>query len=98
MVDTIITTKGEHGSEVTTRGGVIRIPAIPTENVVDPTGAGDAYRGGLIRGLIQGATVQRAAMMGTVCAHYVIQCRGTQEYSFSLDEFNVKLEQHFGRA
>ena len=95
MVDTIITTKGEHGSEVTTRGGVIRIPAIPSDNVVDPTGAGDAFRGGLIKGLIQGATVQRAAMTGTVCAHYVIQRRGTQEYSFTLDEFNARLEKYF---
>jgi adenosine kinase len=98
VVDTIVTTKGEHGSEVVNRDGVVRIPAIPTQNVVDPTGAGDAFRGGLIKGLIQGCPVTRAAMLGTVCAHYVIQQRGTQEYSFTTDEFTSKLEQYFGSA
>jgi adenosine kinase len=97
-VDTIITTKGEHGCEVLSRDGHSQtIPVIPTRNVVDPTGAGDAFRGGLIEGLIQGYPVERAAVMGTVCSHYVIQAYGTQKYSFTRDEFFGKLEQHFGR-
>ena len=95
-VDTIVTTKGEHGAEVMTPDATITVPAIPTSNVVDPTGAGDAFRGGLIKGLTQGYGVERAAMMGTVCSHYVIQSYGTQEYNFTLDEFNSTLEKHFG--
>lgn len=97
-VDTIITTRGEHGCEVLSRDGQSQtIPVIPTRNVVDPTGAGDAFRGGLIEGLIQGYPVERAAVMGTVCSHYVIQAYGTQKYSFTRDEFFDKLEQYFGR-
>jgi adenosine kinase len=97
-VDTIITTKGEHGCEVLSRDGQSQtIPVIPTRNVVDPTGAGDAFRGGLIEGLIQGYPVERAAVMGTVCSHYVIQAYGTQKYSFTREEFYDKVEQHFGR-
>lgn len=96
IVETIITTKGEHGTEVITRDGITAIPAIPTDNVVDPTGAGDAFRGGLIKGLIQGAPVQRSVEMGTVCAHYAIQSFGTQEYSFTMAEFTDKLERYFG--
>lgn len=97
-VDTIITTKGEHGCEVLSRDGHSQtIPVIPTRNVVDPTGAGDAFRGGLIEGLIQGYPVERAAVMGTVCSHYVIQAYGTQKYSFTREEFFDKLEQYFGR-
>ena len=96
-VDTIITTKGELGCQVLHRDGrVTSIPVVPTSNVVDPTGAGDAFRGGLIKGLIQGLPVERAAMMGTVCSHYVIQSYGTQKYSFTLEEFADKLEGHFG--
>ena len=96
-VSTIVTTRGEDGCEILTRDGPARhIPSIPTENVVDPTGAGDAFRGGLIKGLVQGYPVERAVMMGTVCAHYVIQCYGTQEYSFTQEEFAAKLAQHFG--
>jgi adenosine kinase len=97
-VGTIITTKGEQGCEILTRDGATRsVPAVPTENVVDPTGAGDAFRGGLIQGLIRGYPLERAAMMGTVCSHYVIQTYGTQKYSFTQQEFIEKLELHFGR-
>jgi adenosine kinase len=96
-VGVIVTTRGEEGCEILTRDGAAhRVPSIPTDNVVDPTGAGDAFRGGLIKGLIQGCPVERAVMMGTVCAHYVIQCYGTQEYSFTQAEFAAKLERHFG--
>ena len=95
-VETIVTTKGGNGAEVIGRNGSTTIPVVPTENVVDPTGAGDAFRGGLIQGLLQGLPVERAAMIGTVCSHYVIQTYGTQEYSFTQQEFQTKLEQHFG--
>jgi adenosine kinase len=96
-VETIITTQGEHGCQVLARDGREQhISVIPTDNVVDPTGAGDAFRGGLIKGLVQGLPVKRAAMMGTVCSHYVIQSYGTQKYTFTWEEFAGKLEQHFG--
>ena len=96
QVRTIITTKGEEGCEVVTKAGVTRIPAVTTENVVDPTGAGDAFRGGLIKGLVQGLPVERACMMGTVCSHYVIQKYGTQEYNFTPQEYAHTLETSFG--
>ncbi|MCI0782210.1 MAG: carbohydrate kinase family protein [Chloroflexi bacterium] len=95
-VETVITTKGDQGTEVTSQGGAVTVPAIPTGKVVDPTGAGDAFRGGLIKGLIQGQPVKRSVEMGTVCAHYVIQTKGTQEYRFTLAEFEATLAQHFG--
>jgi len=99
LVGAIVTTKGAQGCEVSnTEGLSVSIPVVPTDNVVDPTGAGDAFRGGLIKGLIQGLPVERAAMMGTVCSHYVVQIYGTQTYRFTQDEFKSKLEQHFGAA
>jgi adenosine kinase len=96
LVETIITTKGEDGAEITTAVAVTQVPVIPTDNVVDPTGAGDAFRGGLIKGLVEGVSLERAVMMGTVCSHYVIQTLGTQEYTFTREEFHAKLAQHFG--
>ena len=96
QVSTIITTKGEEGCDVVTKEGTTRVPAIATANVVDPTGAGDAFRGGLIKGLVQGVPVERACMMGTVCSHYVIQKYGTQEYKFTPEEYAHTLEAHFG--
>ena len=97
-VGTIVTTKAEHGCDVTTEAGTLTVPVVPTPGVVDPTGAGDAFRGGLIKGLLEGHSVERAAQMGTVCAHYAVQMYGTQEYHFTIDEFNTTLEQNFGKA
>ena len=96
MTGAIITTKAELGCEVITSAGSITVPVVPTDNAVDPTGAGDAFRGGLIKGLVLGESVERATQMATVCAHYAVQSKGTQEYSFTLDEFNAILEKHFG--
>ncbi|HJX69538.1 MAG TPA: PfkB family carbohydrate kinase, partial [Dehalococcoidia bacterium] len=67
------------------------IPAIKPKRVVDPTGAGDAYRAGLIKGMIQGKSIEECAMMGSVCASFAIENRGTQEYTFTLEEFRERL-------
>jgi len=99
LAGAIVTTRGEHGCQVSTREGLsVSLPVVPTDNVIDPTGAGDAFRGGMIKGLIQGLPLERAAMMGTVCSHYVVQKYGTQTYHFTRGEFKAKLEQHFGAA
>ena len=97
-VETIVTTKAELGSDVLTGAGRVTVPVVPTPGAVDPTGAGDAFRGGLIKGLVEGHSVERAVQMGTVCAHFAVQAKGTQEYSFTMDEFNATLEQQFGKA
>ena len=96
LVGTIVTTKGEAGSEVLTRVGAIPVRAIPTDNVLDPTGAGDAFRGGLIKGLVEGVPLERAVMMGTVCSHFVIQCLGTQQHFFTREQLDSILVEHFG--
>ena len=97
-LELLITTKGARGADIITRRGMITVPAIPTENAVDPTGAGDAFRGGLIAGLARGRQIKRAVEMGTVCAHYAIQRHGTQEYVFTPEEFEATLRKHFGEG
>ena len=96
MAGTIVTTKGEHGAEILTSEGATSVPVIPTHDLVDPTGAGDAFRGGLIKGLVEGTSLERAVMMGTVCSHYAIRKLGTQEYTYTPEEFQAKLVEHFG--
>ncbi len=87
----IITTLGEKGSHVCTAGGEIKVPAIKPKKVVDPTGAGDAYRAGLIKGLIQYRDIEQSAKMGSVCASFAVECYGTQEYYFSMMDFEERL-------
>ena len=88
---TVIVTLGEKGSQVITADGEINIPAIKPRKVEDPTGAGDAYRGGLISGLTQGKDIEQCARMGSVCASFAVECYGTQEYRFGRKEFEERL-------
>jgi adenosine kinase len=88
----IIVTMGELGSRVFTPEREITIPAVTPRKVEDPTGAGDSYRGGLLSGLIHGKDIEQCARMGSVCASFAVECYGTQEYRFTLDEFNQRLQ------
>ena len=88
---TIIVTMGELGSLISTLNGEIKIPAARANIVRDPTGAGDSYRGGMISGLVRGKDVEESARMGSVCASFSVECYGTQEYTFSPEEFNERL-------
>jgi len=87
----IIVTMGELGSRVITPEREISISAVEPRKVEDPTGAGDSYRGGLLSGLIHGKDIEQCARMGSVCASFAVECYGTQEYRFTLDEFNQRL-------
>ncbi|NOQ18070.1 MAG: carbohydrate kinase family protein [Dehalococcoidales bacterium] len=93
---TIITTLGEMGSRVCTPDREIDIPAAKAKEVLDPTGAGDAYRAGLIKGLTEGRGIEQCAVMGSVCASFAVECYGTQEYHFSLQEFRERLDKCSG--
>jgi adenosine kinase len=91
LAGTIITTLGEHGSQISTADAEIKIPVVKASKVDDPTGAGDSYRGGLICGLVRGKDIMQSARMGSVCASFAVECYGTQEYSFTIEEFNKRL-------
>ena len=91
MAGTVITTLGELGSQVSTLESEISIPAFKLKNVVDPTGAGDAYRGGLLSGLVRGKNIVESAKMGSISASYAVETYGTQEYSFTLEEYHQRL-------
>ena len=96
-VDTIVVTKGGDGSDIITSDGTVSVPVVPASDAVDPTGAGDAFRGGLIKGLIGSLPIERAVQMGNVAGHYAVRILGTQQHSFTIDEFNTTLEQNFGK-
>ena len=96
LTDAVITTRGERGSVLVTDDGETHVPAIPCpDSLVDPTGAGDAYRGGLIKGLVTGQSLERSCHLGAVCASFAIEVQGTQEYSFTPAQFEERLTTHF---
>lgn len=88
----LIVTKGEEGSEIIENGvHICDISSIRPSAVVDPTGCGDAYRGGLLHGLKEGLTLQKACEIGTLCATYSIEKEGTQNHKFDYTEFFDRL-------
>lgn len=94
---TIITTKAEQGSTIMTKeGNIINVPSVKIKEVVDPTGAGDAFRAGLIKGLLAGKDIEYAARLGSVSASYCVETSGTQNYSFTLDQYKKRFKDTFG--
>ena len=93
---TLVTTKGEEGSVILTSKGEEDIPAIPARRVADPTGAGDAYRAGLIKGLILGLPWTIAGRMGAVLASFAVEQQGTQEHQLELADFWERYAGNFG--
>ncbi len=93
----IVVTLGERGSKVYTPGREISISAAEPRTVEDPTGAGDAYRGGLISGLVHGRDMERCARLGSVCASFAVESYGTQEYRFTSEEFESRFDRSYGK-
>lgn len=87
----IITTLGENGSRIQTAREEIIIPPARPRTVKDPTGAGDAYRAGLIKGMVEGKEWAQCGLLGSVSASFAVECYGTQEYCFSPGEFEERL-------
>lgn len=93
----VITTYGEKGSSVTGPAGRTDITVATPARVVDPTGAGDAHRGGLLKGLALGMDVSEAAKVGATCASFAIEEYGTQLHTFDKSSFMARHEAAFGK-
>ena len=73
------------------------MPAVPPEKIVDPTGVGDAFRSGFMKGLAHRADFAVCARLGAVAATYALEHLGGQSHSFTWDEFAARYEDNFGR-
>jgi len=97
QVGAIVVTRGEHGSSVITPdGGRSDVPAVKPHRLVDPTGVGDAYRAGFMKGLALGLPYDTCARLGSVAAAYALEHVGGQSHAYTWDEFKKRYEQHFG--
>ena len=94
--EALIVTRGEHGSSVLRRDGRVDVPAVTPHRIADPTGVGDAYRGGLMKGLALGLPVDVAARLGSVAATYALEHVGGQSHAYTWDDFRTRYEDHFG--
>jgi adenosine kinase len=94
--DALVVTRGERGSSVITRDGRTDVAAVKPHRIVDPTGVGDAYRGGLMKGIALGLPYPAAARIGSVAAAYVLEHLGGLSHSYTWAEFARRYEEHFG--
>ena len=91
QVEALIVTRGAEGSVIHTKGGPITIPCAKPKAVVDPTGCGDAYRAGLIHGLLHGLDWQTTGRIASLMGAIKIETLGTQNHKFTPAEFQQRL-------
>jgi adenosine kinase len=97
-VRALIVTRGPAGSVIYSPAGELEIPCAAPRAIVDPTGCGDAYRAGLIHGLIHGLDWETTGRIASLMGAIKIEVRGTQNHSFTQDEFAGRFRTSFGVA
>jgi len=98
QVEALIVTRGPAGSTIHTRTGTLTVPVLQPKAVVDPTGCGDAYRAGLIHGLLRGLDWQTTGRIASLMGSIKIESRGPQNYEFTWAEFDRRYKDHFGQG
>jgi adenosine kinase len=93
----LVITRGEAGCSIYTEAGRSDAPAVPPDKIVDPTGVGDAFRAGFMKGWAHRADYAVCARLGAVAATYALEHLGGQSHSFTWDEFAARYEDNFGR-
>ena len=94
-IDILLVTLAEKGARLVIDRTEIHIPAVPPQSITDPTGAGDAFRAGLMRGMQLGLPWEIAGRMGSTAATYVLEQLGTQNHHYSAQDFVARYRQHF---
>ncbi|NMC46234.1 MAG: carbohydrate kinase family protein [Chloroflexi bacterium] len=94
-VDYLVVTCGECGSDIYVKDEQYKIPIVPPDHAADPTGVGDAFRGGFLRGLHLGLDWQTVGQMGALAATYCLEQRGTQNHAYTLPEFVRRYRTYF---
>ena len=98
VAKTLVVTLGSEGSRIITKAGETKIPAVTTKELKDPTGAGDAYRAGYIKGMRMGKDPVGCAKLGSAVAVYAIEHIGTQKHTFTLVDLKERYEGAYGET
>lgn len=96
-VEFVIVTMGEKGSFIRSKDELFEIPPCPAFSVQDPTGAGDSYRAGFFTAYAQGMDLETCGRVGSVAATYTVEQYGTQNHSFTKEEFCERYEKAYGK-
>jgi adenosine kinase len=97
LSELVVTTLGREGSRIETATASYAIAPAPARAEVDPTGAGDAYRSGLVAGLLRGLDFPTAGAVASLAATYAVEQVGTIEHGYSHEEFGERFKSAYGR-
>jgi adenosine kinase len=95
-VEALIVTRAGDGSEIHTKGRTFVIPCAQAETLVDPTGCGDAYRAGLIHGLLRGCDWETTGRIASLMGAIKMESRGPQNHRFTRAQFESRFRENFG--
>lgn len=95
IVRFLVVTLGEKGAVVYADGHEYKVPVYPVEFIVDPTGVGDAFRAGFLRGFQEGFSWELCGKIGSLSSAYCLEQNGTQSHSYTVDEFVKRFRLHY---
>jgi adenosine kinase len=94
-VKVLVITRGKDGADLYSDGNSVHIPTVPEDQVVDPTGVGDAFRGGFLAGYSHDFDWKLCGEIGSLSAVYCLEQRGTQNHSYTREDFVQRFRRHF---
>jgi adenosine kinase len=95
LTEFVVVTRGEEGSDLYTKEGRERIPIVPPREAVEPTGIGDSFRAGFLKGYMHDLQLDCCCMMGALAATYSLEHMGPQSHRFELGEFVERFHSEF---
>lgn len=94
-VRVLVVTRGKDGADLYTDGEQVFIPTVPEREIVDPTGVGDAFRGGFLTGYARGFDWKLCGEIGALAAVYCLEQQGPQAHMYTRQGFVARFRQHF---
>jgi adenosine kinase len=98
LPEVTIITQGAQGSTIYVDGRALTVPVVPPSPLVEPTGVGDAYRAGIIKGMLRGYSWETTGRVAALAATYVLEQYGTQSHHYTMEEFVSRYRLVFGDA
>jgi adenosine kinase len=94
-VKVLVITRGKDGADLYMDGNSVHIPTVPEDEIVDPTGVGDAFRGGFLAGYSRGFDWKLCGEIGSLAAVYCLEQKGPQSHGYTKAEFVARFRRHF---
>jgi adenosine kinase len=94
----VVITRGERGVDILADGRRLHVAAVAPRTIADPTGVGDAFRGGFLKAFVHDQTLETCGRVGALAATYCLEHPGSQGHTFDLRTFASRYREVYGQA